>query len=142
MASLLKMTDATALALHAMVYLAERSADGKLVTKVEIAASLSVSEGHLSKVLQRLVHEGLVRSIRGPNGGFALAKQAEEVTLRDVYETLEGGLRVDRCLYPEKTCNRARCILGGLVEETRKSASAYFSRTTLRDLVDGEIRQA
>lgn len=134
MASLLKLTEGTVLGLHAMVFLAEQQ--GRMVNTAEIASYLKASKAHLSKVLQRLSHEGFVVAERGSKGGFSLARPADEVTLRDIYEALEGALRLDGCLFSKKTCERAHCILGSLVKDVRKQVSAYFSRTTLQDLIE------
>ena len=78
MANLLKVSEAASLALHSMVLIAEKSP--KLISARAMAERLNVSEAHLSKVLQRLGRDGLVRSIRGPGGGFTLLKKPEEVT--------------------------------------------------------------
>ena len=86
MANVLKMSDATILGLHAMVYLAgsHGKVDSKAHSTRKIASVLNASEAHLSKVLQRLAHTGLLSSTRGPKGGFTLAKGSDQITLLDV----------------------------------------------------------
>jgi len=90
MSGVLKISNAATIALHAMTYLAAFP-DNKHMTK-EIASLHQVSEAHLSKVLQRLTRAGLVKAVRGPKGGFSLAKSADEISLLEVYETIEGTL--------------------------------------------------
>ncbi len=144
MANVLKMSDATTLGLHAMVYLAGQ--DGNVYSKAhsarEIASVLNASEAHLAKVLQRLARVGLLRSTRGPKGGFTLAKDATEITLLDVYESLEGPFEVSRCLFSEPICSRANCIMGGLVEKVGTEVQTYLGQTTLATLAKGEERAA
>lgn len=144
MANVLKMSDATTLGLHAMVYLAgqDGNVDSKAHSAREIASVLNASEAHLAKVLQRLAHAGLLRSTRGPKGGFTLAKDATEITLLDVYESLEGPFEVSRCLFSEPICSRANCIMGGLVEKVGTEVQTYLGQTTLATLAKGEERAA
>ena len=70
MSTVLKISEACSIAIHAMLVLAT-NADKTLLAR-DIASILHVSESHLQKVLQRLVRSSLVSSVRGPNGGFYL----------------------------------------------------------------------
>ena len=80
----LNISDAAALALHAMGFLALKK--DTPVSNGEIAENFGVSENHLSKVLQRLGKAGLVRSSRGPRGGYLLNRPAEEINLLIIWE--------------------------------------------------------
>jgi Rrf2 family protein len=92
-----------------MALLATRS--GEIMSTRRIASELKVSEAHLSKVLQRLGRLGLVRSIRGARGGFVLGRDAEEVTLLDAYEAIDGPLQPSSCLTQHRACQGHGCIL-------------------------------
>jgi Rrf2 family protein len=137
MADLIRMSEATALGLHTMAVVARR--DGP-TPAARIAEELHASEAHLSKVLQQLVRAGFLRSKRGPTGGYALAKPAEEISLLDVYEALEGRLRNDGCLFSEPVCRQVSCILSDLVERLRSEAHGYLQSTSLRDVANGKGR--
>jgi Rrf2 family protein len=115
-----------------MVMLAEQN--GEALPAGEIAARLEGSEAHLSKVLQRLTHAGLVKSTRGPGGGFVLAKPAKRVTLLDVYTSLEGPLSARDCLWDQRVC-AGQCLLGGLIAWVNKEVGGYLQRTRLSDLI-------
>jgi len=132
MGSILRLSDAVSLALHTSIFLAGRPS--QLVSVGEMAQSLGVSEAHLSKVLQRLAKVGLVRSVRGPRGGFALTGPAKSVRLLDVYEAIEGPLMSADCLLGKPVCNGRGCILGGLVGTVGRQVRAYLSRTRLSEL--------
>ena len=129
MASLIKISDAGALALHTGVYLATR--DGRACTAGEMAAALQVSEAHLVKVLQRLTRVGLVGTTRGPKGGYALARPPARVSLRDVFEAIEGPLAPVKCLLKHKVCEGRTCILGNVIKVMNRQTMAYLTTTTV-----------
>ena len=153
-----RLSEAGSLALHATVFLAANPddilsavlrADPNLVAIAatredksirlsagEIAAALNVSESHLAKVLQRLARAGLVRSVRGPNGGYTLAKPSDKITLLDVYEAVEGPLSTDDCLLEEPICSGRTCIFGGLVKKLNTEVKEHLAGTRLADLRD------
>ena len=132
MSSLLKVSEAASLALHTTVFLAGNL--DKPVSAREIAATLNVSEAHLAKVLQRLSKVGLVRSFRGPSGGFILGRACEEITLLEVFESIEGPLQSNHCLLGSPVCNGKGCILGTLIEDTHRQAKQYLSEMKLSEL--------
>jgi Rrf2 family transcriptional regulator, nitric oxide-sensitive transcriptional repressor len=129
MANLLKLSEATALALHTMVIISKQDDP---ISAAPMALQLSASEAHVFKVLQQLVRAGLLRSKRGPNGGYVLARAAEKITLMDVYEVFEGAMRKDGCLFSKSVCGELDCILGGLVQDVRTKVVEHFSSTTLK----------
>jgi Rrf2 family protein len=133
----LKVSEAASLALHTMVALAMNP--DRLLTTAEIAANLKASEAHLSKVMQRLVKAGLVRSVRGPHGGFALNTRPEEVTLLDIYELMDGPFVPSACLFSKPVCD-GHCILGGLLKDVDEQVRQHFARSTLAEFMCGQGR--
>jgi len=134
MASLIKLSEGGALALHAGVYLA--ACGGVLCSARRMAAELKVSPAHLVKVLQRLEHAGLVRATRGPRGGYGLARPASRIRLQDLFEVLEGPLTPVSCLMRHTTCAGRPCVLGGLIQALNDQIIGYLSGTTLEALLD------
>ena len=134
MPSVLKISEAASLALHTVVFLAAHP-DQPESTRA-IASILGVSEAHLSKVLQRLTRAGLVRSTRGPRGGFTLARSSEEMTLLEVYEVMEGALTQSQCLLSKPVCGERGCILGGLLIAIDQQVSDYLAQTKVFELAD------
>ena len=132
LSNLLRISEAASLGLHAMVLLAANSHDE--ISTRRIASDLQVSEAHLSKVLQRLGKVGLVNSTRGPKGGFALARKAEDITLLDVYEAIDGPLVTNSCLLGTQICGGERCILGDLLETIDNQVREYLTTTRLPEL--------
>jgi Rrf2 family protein len=100
----------------------------------EMASALKVSVHHLSKVMQRLARAGLVDSVRGPHGGFKLARRASAITLLQIYEAIEGALPTKQeCLLHKPACS-GKCILGGLMSKMSGEVRDYLARTTLEGL--------
>jgi Rrf2 family protein len=91
--------------LRAMIFLA--SIPGEAVVPFrEIARRMEVPEDFLAKILKQLVDQGLVRSTRGPHGGYSLARPAQEVSFLDVIEAVEGPVALNVCLDGEEACRR------------------------------------
>ena len=132
MATTLRISEAASLALHSMAYLGANPE--RLVTSREILSALRVSDTHLMKVLGRLVKTGMIRSIRGPNGGFLLTKPADKITLLDVYESIEGKPNFNSCLLGTPVCRDKKCILGNLISNVNHEVLDYLSRTNLAQL--------
>ena len=131
MQSVLKISDAASIALHAMIYVALHS-DEPASTR-EIASSFEISSNHLSKVLQRLVKANLLISIKGPAGGFELGKEAEDITFLEIYEAIDGKLNEGCCLFGRKACSNPECIMGDFLNRTNKSVKEFFGNRRLSD---------
>ena len=94
--------------LRAMIYLAS-VAPGSVVPFREIAHQMDVPEDFLAKILKTLVDAGLVRSTRGPHGGYALARASSEVSFLDVIEADEGPVALNVCLDGDGACGHSTC---------------------------------
>lgn len=133
MHTILNISEATSLALHAAALLAKEPERRR--SNTDLAASLGASEAHLAKVLARLTRAGLVLSSRGRRGGVLLAQEPSRISLREVYEAMEGRPSHSRCLLrgQERQCG-ADCILGDLVASVQRQVLDYLGSTTLADL--------
>jgi len=134
MADIIRISDATALALHSMVHLAIEP-DGQSTT-AKIAEMFDVSRHHLAKVHQRLTKAGLIESQRGPAGGVSLARHPSRIKLLDVYEAMEGSMICHPCLFGKEKCPRTDCVLGVLLPGLAKQVRDYFEKTTLAMLAE------
>lgn len=129
MACGLKISEAASLAIHALGFLADRK-EAPVTTK-QIADRFEMSEAHLAKVLQRLIRVDLVRSVRGPKGGFVLTREPEKLTLLEIFEGIEGPFEIGRCLLSAAICDGETCILGKIVVEANTILRTRFEETTL-----------
>jgi Rrf2 family protein len=129
MTKILHMSEAASLAIHTMAYLAVEPE--KLSSTHEIAEKLKVSEAHLAKVMQRLSRVGLVKSVRGPGGGFQITRSSNEIILLEIFEAIDGPLNLCECLLEDSDCCHDGCIFGNLLESVGKQVHEYLLKTTL-----------
>lgn len=132
MASILRISEAATMAIHAVAFLANGE-EGPRPTK-SIANTLVCSQAHLSKVLQRLTKVGLLSATRGPKGGFVLAKQGNEITMLDVFEAIDGELTSTACMFDKQVCNGQECLVGTLLQSINDQVRKYFENTTMDGL--------
>ncbi len=134
---ILHISEAANLAIHALTYLANQDESGRPVPTAEVAESLGVSANHLSKVFQRLSKTGLVKSMRGPKGGFRLAAEPEDINLLQIYEAIDGALPPrGHCLLGTPSCGLSQCIFGGMIEDVHQQVNQRFEATTLATLIE------
>ena len=120
--------------LRGLLFLAKQPPE-KMSLVSEISRVQGIPETFLAKIFQRLSKAGLLRSIRGLNGGFALGKPASQITMREVIETLDGPIAVNRCLRQEGECTEEKvCPLHRVLEEAQNRFLEVLERTTMEDL--------
>jgi Rrf2 family transcriptional regulator, iron-sulfur cluster assembly transcription factor len=118
-------------ALRASLYMATLPPD-EYVPVHDIAEKLGISFHFLAKILQALTHRGILKSFRGPHGGVALARPADDVSLEELIEAVDGQQRFEGCLMGLPGCGEERpCPLHEQWEETQKSISRIFTCSTL-----------
>src|SRR4051794_14140084 len=88
----MRLSRASAYAVHALVHLAGRKRD-EPVASYEIARARGVPERFLVKLLKPLVSAGVLYSVKGPNGGYRLARPAARITLLEAVEAVDGRVR-------------------------------------------------
>ena len=139
MKSILRISEAASIALHAVQYLA--SDPTQRISTKKLAKILNASEAHLSKVLQRLARAGLVKSVRGPKGGFKLDKETAEITLLNVLEAIEGPRKNGSCLLSHSICRgQDNCIFGNLLKDIDLQVKDFFTNTDLSAVPNMEFQ--
>ncbi len=88
----MKLTRASSYALHAVAFMAAQKSD-KPVASHNIAQARNIPERFLLKVLKPLVSARVLLSIKGPNGGYRLAKPATEINMLEILEAVDGPIR-------------------------------------------------
>lgn len=119
---------------RAALELAIRYSLGPVMVR-EIAKSQEISARYLEHILNSLRSSGLVRSTRGPRGGYELAKPPSDITLGDVVRSLEGPLDIVSCI-GDLYCQRAvGCVTMEVWRDVREAIVGILDSVTLEDLV-------
>lgn len=133
MSSILRISEAANLGIHALVYLAlER--DCSPCSAGAIAKGLEVSESHLAKVMQRLAAAGMVSSTRGARGGFTIITDPDRTSLLQVLEAIDGPILSSGCLLGRGDCLVHACWLAELETETIELVHKHLGSITLSDV--------
>jgi Rrf2 family iron-sulfur cluster assembly transcriptional regulator len=113
----------------------------RAVSLAAIAARQQISRPYLEQLFARLRRGGLVRSVRGPGGGYRLARPASDLSIADVVRAVDEPLRATRCPGGERGCMKdgARCITHELWEETGRRIQAYLAGVSLADVSAGRL---
>lgn len=132
MSQILAVSEAASIVMHAIILLAIAKASR---STHELAESLKVSENHCSKVMQRLTKAGLVTASRGPKGGFSLSRPPEEITLAEIYESIEGPLCPKHCLFKVQKCPASKCLFHNLTAEINRKVEDFLRNNSVADLI-------
>jgi Rrf2 family protein len=120
-------------ALRAVIHLAERDAH-EPVRVGDIAEALAVPQNYLSKVLHLLARDGLLTSMRGPAGGFALRRPAGQILLADVISPFDPI--DDRCLLMRRKCSEIDpCTAHHEWKLVASQLRRFFRQTSVADLI-------
>ena len=135
---MLSLTRKTDYALVALADLARR--ESGVSSARDLARRLQVPLPALTNILNGLTHSGLVRSVRGVNGGYRLAKRPGEITLGELIEAVEGPIKLTRCCSDAIDVDSQRCDLEdscdlrGPLHRVQASFKRFLSQVTLLDL--------
>jgi Rrf2 family protein len=119
-------------ALRAVIHLANEEVSDRACSVAEIATRERVPRQYLEKIVQELIHKGLVRSRRGPRGGYVLARPAEQVSFRDVIEAVEGPITLNVCVGEHADCSLlGTCGMERVWREGQRRVMELFENTTI-----------
>lgn len=122
-------------AIRAFVHLAQVP-EGKYAMVKNIAEQEQIPAHFLAKILQQLARKGLLRSSKGPTGGFAMRADPAEVRLLDIVEALDGLAAYQKCASGLSDCNDDMpCSMHDSWVALRGRIMDYLGRNTIADLV-------
>ncbi len=129
-------------ALRALIHLA-RHEPGQPVLARDIAAAETIPHPFLSKLMHSLRKRGLVRAIRGPGGGYTLARPAEEIVLTEIVETFDGTRNLaSACILGLDECGENNpCALHERWTAFREIFAERISSMTLYDVAHTLVRK-
>lgn len=118
--------------LQAMFYIAVHSTDEKNVDLKEIAEQQNIPKHFLSKILQLLVKNKLLVSMKGPTGGYKLNRPADEITLIEIVDAIDGLDIFDQCGIGFRKCNPDKpCPIHTDYKKIRDRVYHLFENKTL-----------
>ena len=132
-------------AVMAMADLARNGAD-RAVSLAEIATRQEISLSYLEQLFARLRKSGLVKSVRGPGGGYRLAREACETAVAEIVLAVDEPIRATRCVGAgsPKGCmiKGERCITHHLWEDLGQEIHRYLASVRLEDVIQNRTGQA
>lgn len=128
MSKIVSLSEAASIALHGTILVA-REKGGMSVVK--IAERTNTSRHHVAKIMQRLVKAGYLISHRGPNGGFELKQNPENINFLELYETIEGEIEINTCPMDKPVCPFNKCILNNVTSKMANEFKEYLKSQTI-----------
>ncbi len=130
-------------AVRMMLDIAEHDA-GAPVRIRDISARQEISVKYLEQIVSVLVRAGYLQSIRGPQGGYRLARAPKTYRIGDILRVTEGDLACVECLSGDRnTCRRAEtCVTLRIWKELDEAVSSVVDRYTLEDLLNWSAADA
>ena len=123
-----------------MLDLSLESRDGLALIK-DISKRQGISRLYLEQLFSQLKTADLVRSVRGPKGGFRLTKLPSQIRVSDILQVMEGSTAPVECVDNAMLCSRANsCVTRKIWVEMKKAMDEVLESTTLQDLVKQEKR--
>jgi Rrf2 family transcriptional regulator, iron-sulfur cluster assembly transcription factor len=133
----MKISTQSRYGLRALFDIAYHSA-GQSTRVKDIAARQAISPRYIEQIFQKLKKGGIIRSIRGPAGGYCLIRKPEEITIGDIVRAAEGPIQLVFCGNSKsatKSCQRTtECVTTDIWKEASSRLMAYFDSITLEDL--------
>ncbi len=111
-------------------------AEGERTSSRELAGRQMIPLPFLSKIIAQLAAAGLVNTQRGMQGGVRLAHPANQISMKDALEALEGPLVLNRCLVHPQECPLQRsCAVHDVWQDIQTQVSMTLSETTFAELL-------
>jgi Rrf2 family protein len=132
MGKLINISEAASLAIHCLALMA---ASKEPLNATRMAFRLGASRNHIAKVLQQLVKQGYISSIRGPKGGFNVKADTGNISLLEIYEVIEGSSDIEYCNVHSVNCPFSDCVFGDIRERLNEEFRNYFKKRKIGDIV-------
>jgi Rrf2 family cysteine metabolism transcriptional repressor len=137
----MKLSTKVRYATRAMLDLALHFNEGAIQIK-GICERQDVSEQYLKNLLASLRVANLVRSVRGPRGGFTLARPPSQIRVIEIIRAMEGSIALADCVDAPEICSRADlCVTRDLWTEMGDAMNAVVESTSLQDLVERQTQK-
>ncbi len=128
-------------AVMAMVDIAAHS-DGKPIALADVAERQEISLSYLEQLFGKLRRGNLVKSVRGPGGGYLLARTAQDTRISDIILAVDEQIKTTRCTQGSPVgckSNKSRCLTHDLWEELGNKIYLYLSSVSLADVAENRV---
>ncbi|MFA5356310.1 MAG: Rrf2 family transcriptional regulator [Candidatus Omnitrophota bacterium] len=130
-------------AVKSLIYFSERP--GQVITVSELVKKLKMRRAFLRRILQALSKRGILKSLKGPSGGFMLNAPADRIRVIDIVSVFRNDMDIFDCLFEKDICPRpGRCPLMREMIAIEKQLNSVLTRLTIKKLlnsVNKQIRQ-
>jgi Rrf2 family iron-sulfur cluster assembly transcriptional regulator len=136
---MMRLTTKGRFAVSAMLDLAinetQDAADNKPVTLAAISERQDISLSYLEQLFSKLRRQGLVKSVRGPGGGYNLAKAYNEISVSEIINAVDEQIDATQCGGNENCKDEGRCMTHDLWTALNTKILEYLAGVTLADMV-------
>ncbi|KPK85402.1 MAG: hypothetical protein AMJ81_03695 [Phycisphaerae bacterium SM23_33] len=130
----MKLSMAAELAVRGIIVLASRPAE-KPTPLDELCRLRKLPRDYMTRIFSLLSRAHLVTAVRGKGGGYQLARPANEITLLEVIEAVEGPLAINLCQHNPPQCQEPNCRVRPVWEDLQKKIRSALGSKTLDELV-------
>lgn len=135
----MKLSTKSRYGLRILVQIAVESETKTAVKGKSIAGNQDISEAYLEQIMIPLKNAGFVKTVRGCNGGYALSKKPENISVLDIIELFEGKVQLVKCVGEEGVCERSGiCTVSAVWEHLSEVIRKEASQITLAELAEKE----
>jgi len=128
-------------AIRSLIYLANFVEENKKIGIKKISEDLNIPSPFLGKILQGLAREKILCSTKGPNGGFALGRKAEEISLYEIVVHVDGESHFNNCIIRLEPCSCfteeiSTCPVHKRFSHLRENLINFYKETSLADIIE------
>ena len=107
----------------------------------DISVEQHIPQNYLPKIMRKLVQRGILRSSPGPDGGYFLKKKAKDVSLKDIYEAIEGDMQLIDCMDKSGICELFDgCNQRSVWDYLQLNTLKFLSKVTLKDITQDDFK--
>lgn len=130
-----RLSRAAEYAIRGILYLSD-APEGDPIDVAKIAAAQKVPPAYLAKLFQTLTKKGVIRSVRGPEGGFMLLKRPDTISVLDIIEAVEGPIFMNDCLISDGQCSMDKtCPVHDMWGDAQRKFLDHLKKSTFDNLV-------
>ncbi|HMO01862.1 MAG TPA: Rrf2 family transcriptional regulator [Oligoflexia bacterium] len=130
---------------HCSCRIAEKTAKGAPISSSELANAIGIDKLYLHQILSKLRKAGIIKALRGPSGGFLLAKPANQISLNDIFVAEEGDSLAVICEHKPINKHRCKtdfsCYLKPIWFNLKNTVEDYLKSISLQDLIERKFSE-